>query len=1238
MRLQKGLLLAGFFILPVLLRAQNCIPTNINGAVLNFPCTRSCPDLIFQIPHIKSTDNYIPVNIPYEPYAYVTPSGNELVETYIDDQFSHLNNLPFTVCFFGSLFNSFVAGSNGVISFDASQANCRNAWPLYIFSGVPQPVPFVGSGTCSDKDTRKYPRFSVMGPYHDLNPSVIGVSPQRKIEWRVEGSAPCRKLVVSFYRIPLYGDNFKLNTHQVVIHESTGLVDVFIESKLLDGASNPWNSNFAILGLQKDDTKAVTAAGKNCTVWNESNTGYRFIPSAGTSRYVISQLFTMSGTLLATADTSTVTQGLLNIKFPGLCVPKGVTNYVIKTTFSACDNAAIQLVSADTITVNRAPKLDVVATVVNTDCGPPNGSVTLSVPSSSATPPFTYVLDGGTPVVAGTPYTFNNLSQGTHIVSVTETGGCDTVLNIMVNRNNSLTANVSTTATACAEVGTGTITVTPTNGTGPYTFKLDTNIPLPGAVPFIFNNVYSGTHTIVVTDVTGCQTNNISVNVPAAPGVSAITNSSPAACTMVNNGSITLTATAGIAPFSWQLDGGGVMPGANPFQFTAVSGGAHSVTVYDNVGCQKTYSVIVATGSGVDGNIVFTPASCQLATNATITVNATHGTAPFDFQLDGGPVQTGSNPYTFINQTGGPHFITITDNVGCRKDFNISIPAGNGPVSSAVAASVSCNGLANGSITVTVASGAPPYLFSLDGGPPVSGASPYTFAGLSPGNHNIQVTDAAGCTGNRVDVIISEPALLAATTNNSAVKCNGESNGVITVNISGGTSPFQYSIDGGLNWQLSNTFIVPAGSYTISVQDANGCTTTLGATVTEPPPLTASSVSANASCDGGNDGQITVSANGGNSVYQYSLDGVVFQASNVFNVSPGSYTVTVKDNLGCRTSFTAIVGLTVNLFMNPLRDTSICEGTSGQLQLVTNANVFNWSPALGLNNTTISNPIANPSVTTQYIVSATLGRCSANDTALVHVYPAPVPDAGPDGNICYGDSYTLQGSGGVQYTWSPALYLNSTTGPRPVSTPTLTTIYNLAVTDINGCKSLFTDGVTVIVKKPVRVITYPFDTVAYPGQQIPLLATSAGINYVWSPATGLNNTTIANPVATAGNIGNDITYQVIATTSDGCKGEGYVRIRISKGPDVYVPTAFTPNDDGLNDKFTPRPVGIKAYKVFKVFNRWGQLVFSTKTQNEGWDGKMGGKEQPDGIYVWMIEVVTHDNRIISKKGTVTLIR
>ena len=150
-----------------------------------------------------------------------------------------------------------------------------------------------------------------------------------------------------------------------------------------------------------------------------------------------------------------------------------------------------------------------------------------------------------------------------------------------------------------------------------------------------------------------------------------------------------------------------------------------------------------------------------------------------------------------------------------------------------------------------------------------------------------------------------------------------------------------------------------------------------------------------------------------------------------------------------------------------------------------------------------------------------------------------------------------------------------------------------------------------------------------------LNAISVASNYLWTPAIGLSNATIANPVAT---ITADITYTVIATTVAGCKGQATVKLRVYDGPEIYVPTGFTPNADGKNDLFTPFPVGIKKYNYFRVFNRWGQVVFETTVFNKGWDGKINSKLQTTGTYIWMIEGITKFDTKITKKGAVTLIR
>ena len=171
--------------------------------------------------------------------------------------------------------------------------------------------------------------------------------------------------------------------------------------------------------------------------------------------------------------------------------------------------------------------------------------------------------------------------------------------------------------------------------------------------------------------------------------------------------------------------------------------------------------------------------------------------------------------------------------------------------------------------------------------------------------------------------------------------------------------------------------------------------------------------------------------------------------------------------------------------------------------------------------------------------------------------------------------------------------------------------------------------------------TYPFDTIGYPGDQFKLLAVAdepSATIFNWIPATRLSDAHIYNPDVTVGAIGEDVLYQVIASTIAGCKGEAYVRVKVYKGPEIYVPTGFTPNGDGKNERLIPFPVGIKSLNYFKVFNRWGQVVFSTNKLHEGWDGRLAGKDQSSGSFIWMIEAITNQGKTITKRGTVTLIR
>ncbi len=1160
--------------------------------------------------------------------VYVAPDDPAGTPTnlLIDDRYSGVINIGFPFSFYGSTYTSLIASTNGYLSFDISKANGTAHWMIN-----------------NDLPSTSYDRAMIMGPYHDLDPSV-GTSPTQRIQYQVWGTAPLRRWVLSFFKVPLFsaGCNSLIeNTHQIILYESTGIIEVAISDKQ---TCTGWNSGRAIVGIQDfSRTLGMMAPGRTALgpTWGSirMNESWRFVPSGGPSLFKRVELYDLAGTLLSTGTTSNIGSGNLEASFPNICAPAGATtSYIIRSVYEKFDDPTVEIFGTDTVRINRAAGLTGSASSTPASCGSNNGTITVSGVTGGLTP-YAYSLDG---ITWQSSNIYTGLAAGSYVVQVRDASTlCTRSIPVTITLTGALSATTNTTATACTGVNNGSITITTASGTGPYTFTLDGATPQPGILPFTFTNVNSGVHTVVVTDLSnGCTSNTISVTVAVGPGVSGNASSAATSCPGATNGSITVNATAGTAPYTYQLDGGAFQSGANPYTFINVSAGTHTVIIRDNLGCTRSITLNVMAGTAFTVAITSAATSCSGATNGTITITPNNGAAPYTFSLDGGSPVTGAAPYTFTNVPAGPHTVVVTDGAGCvTNTINVTVIAGPSLTTTVSKTDALCNGGATGTITVTQpGSGTPPFEYSLDG---VTWQVSNSFIGLTAGTYTVYYRESNGCQGSQ-SITVSEPTTLTASAATTAVVCNGQSNGTITVTSGGGVSPYQYSINGGGIWQSSNLFNVAAGSYTITIRDANNCTTTQTISVTEPAALTAFSANGAASCDGGNDGVITVTANGGNTGYQYSLDGIIFQSSNTFNVAPGNYTVTVKDNLGCITTFSTTVLLGSNFTLTNQTDPTICEGTSAQLQLNSNATQYAWTPATGLSSTNIANPVANPIVTTQYIVTATLGRCSGNDTVIVNVNTAPVPNAGADGFICFGQTYSLQASGGTQYSWSPTTYLDNPSISNPVSSPTKDITYTLSIlSDINGCASLTTDQVRIDVTPPIKVRTFPYDTIGYSGDQFQLLAIPSDtdvINYAWTPATGLSDPRISNPIVTVGVIGDVVQYQVITSTIAGCKGQGFVTVRVYKGPDIYVPTGFTPNNDGKNDKFTPLPVGIKSYKYFRVFNRWGQMIFSTTKLNDGWDGKLGGRDQPSGVYVWMIEGVSKDDRIITKKGTVSLIR
>jgi gliding motility-associated-like protein len=349
------------------------------------------------------------------------------------------------------------------------------------------------------------------------------------------------------------------------------------------------------------------------------------------------------------------------------------------------------------------------------------------------------------------------------------------------------------------------------------------------------------------------------------------------------------------------------------------------------------------------------------------------------------------------------------------------------------------------------------------------------------------------------------------------------------------------------------------------------------------------------------------------------------------------YLVTLSNGPGCVNTDSVVVDVKAAPLLDAGGDTTVCLTDTVRLKAMSDGTRFSWKPAATLDDPSSKTPLARPVATTTYVVSAWLGGadgCTSTDSVKVTTVPYPKPTLSADTTICLGDSVLLKASGGVFYRWRPSTGLSDTTSATPTARPLVNTTYTVEVRDNAGCPKPATGLVLVKVAPKVKADAGR-DTSIVAGQPLRLNG-SGGDRYRWTPPTGLSDPDVANPVV---DIRQDQSYELTVTGLPGCTDRDTVNIRVFKiAPDILMPTAFTPNGDGLNDLLTPIPVGVSEFRFFRLYNGWGKLVFSTSEAGKGWNGRVDGKAQPSQTLIWHVGGVGFDGRLIDKRGTTTLIR
>lgn len=475
---------------------------------------------------------------------------------------------------------------------------------------------------------------------------------------------------------------------------------------------------------------------------------------------------------------------------------------------------------------------------------------------------------------------------------------------VTINFSNLPPATVTPTAETCNNYNNGSVIIDNPAGAGPYTVAISG--PATGSVvepntaggTASFTNLPDGSYTYTVTGANGCATNG-SFTIGQGPNCCSVTaTSTNVLCNGATTGSGTAT-PVGLAPYTYSWTGGQTSQTASN-----LGAGSYTVTMTDNSGCVATANITITQPTVLSGSLTPVQVTCNGLCNASISVTASGGTAPYQYSLNGGTYQA-SNSFTGL--CAGSYVVTVKDANNCTITLNQTITQPTLLNLAQTAITQATCGANNGSVTVAGSGGTAPYQYSIDGGANQASA---TFTGLSAGPHTVQVTDANGCTKTLTITITATNSPTASIQSQTNVSCFGGVNGSVIVGVSGGSSPFTYDINPGPS-QASNTFTnLVAGAYTVVVTDANGCTSTTPViNITQPAQLTFTSTPTAASCNGVCDGQILVNASGGTAPYQYSSNnGTTYQLANpLTGLCAGTISVVIQDANGCLTNNNVVV-------------------------------------------------------------------------------------------------------------------------------------------------------------------------------------------------------------------------------------------------------------------------------------------------------------------------------------------
>ncbi|MCC7507537.1 MAG: T9SS type A sorting domain-containing protein, partial [Saprospiraceae bacterium] len=552
--------------------------------------------------------------------------------------------------------------------------------------------------------------------------------------------------------------------------------------------------------------------------------------------------------------------------------------------------------------------LTVSSAVTSVSCfGGSNGSINIS--TTGGTAPLTYLWSNG-----ATTEDLNNLTAGTYCVTVTDANGCTATTCATVTQPTQLQPVAAATPTVCGQA-TGSINLTVSGGTPGYTYVWSN-----GATTQDLANLSEGTYCVTITDANGCTTTTCATVTCTPPNCNLTVSSAvtSVSCFGGNNGSINIITTGGTAPLTYLWSNGATTEDLNN-----LTAGTYCVTVTDANGCTASTCATVTQPTALTPVAIATATACNQSTGS-ITVTVSGGTPGYTYQWANGATTANLN-----NLPEGTYCVTVTDANGCTKAACATITCNPGGCDfEAIASQLCAPGCdqANGKILVDVSGGTAPYSYTwTNGGSSGSGLAnddPFMILGLLPGNYSITVTDAEGCTSVTNTTVQPSTGLAITALPICATTCGG-TDGKILIDVLNGIAGYTYTWTNGSQSGSGNSATEPfyitgleAGTYSITVTGADGCSGTIVTTITHLSVLSLTATGTGGGCDGSTSGSINVEVTSGTGPFTYEWSngansGSGTASNNTFTInglSSGNYSITVTDANGCGAVTTAALG------------------------------------------------------------------------------------------------------------------------------------------------------------------------------------------------------------------------------------------------------------------------------------------------------------------------------------------